>query len=306
MTGTNLPGGPNTFTANYLGDSNYAGGTGTGILQIIGQTNVLFTSPAPSVVVNQPLSVTVTVGPYPYSAVAPTGTLSLSSGTYSSTATPITAGSVTITIPANSLTVGTDTLTASYSGDSDYLPNTNSESVTVTAAPPPGLTLAGTAVNLAPGATTANTSTATLTTSPAGAQDLPTVSFGTTSPVTITGTTAGTATLTISTTAPSTAALTRPALPGIRWYHGGAALACLLLFGIPARRRRWRTLLGMLLFMAFAIGGVISCGGGGSGGGGGGGGGNTNPGTTPGAYVITVTGTQGTVTASTTVNLTVQ
>jgi hypothetical protein len=82
-------------------------------------------------------------------------------------------------------------------------------------------------------------------------------------------------------------------------------LACLLLFGIPARRRRWRTLLGMLLFIAFAIGGIISCGGGG----GGGGGGTTpppNPGTTPGAYVITITGTQGAITATTTVNLTVQ
>jgi hypothetical protein len=68
-----------------------------------------------------------------------------------------------------------------------------------------------------------------------------------------------------------------------------------------------RILLGMFAFLVFLTTGLISCGGGGSGGGGGGGGtGPTNPGTTPGAYVISVTGTQGAVTATTNVTLTVQ
>jgi hypothetical protein len=64
----------------------------------------------------------------------------------------------------------------------------------------------------------------------------------------------------------------------------------------------------MFAFLMFLTTGLISCGGGGSGGGGGGGGGTgpTNPGTTPGTYVITVTGTQGSVTASVYVNLIVQ
>jgi hypothetical protein len=312
--------GPNTLTATYLGDNNYTSGTGTSTVAIPSTSSFTFTPTSPSVVANQSLAVTVTIGTTT-GVAAPTGTITLSNGTYISPAMQLTAGSATITIPANSLAVGSDLLTATHSGDANYLSGTGTELVTVTAPPPPGLTLAGMAVTLAPGATTANTSTititptngftgsvaltATLTTSPSGAQDPPTLSFGTTSPVTITGTTAGTATLTITTTPAGTASLARPALPGIRWYQGGAALACLLLFGIPARRRRWRTLLGMLLFTAFAFGGIISCGGGGSGGGGG----TTpppNPGTTPGAYVITVTGTQGTLTASTTVNLTVQ
>jgi hypothetical protein len=89
--------------------------------------------------------------------------------------------------------------------------------------------------------------------------------------VSISGTTAGTATLTISTTAPKSAALTHPKRPGVPWYvAGGATLACLLLFGIPARRRRWQTMLGMLALFVALSGGMLACSGGGSGGGGGG------------------------------------
>jgi hypothetical protein len=234
----------------------------------------------------------------------------------------MTAGSATITIPANSLPVGIDPFTATYSGDANYISTSVQNGITVTAATQnPAITMTASAVTVAPGSTSNNVSTinitpsgglignvtmtAVITSSPTGAQDLPTLSFGSSNLVPITGTNVGTAYLAITTTAPSTATLTRPVLPGIRWYQGEAALACLLLFGIPARRRRLRTLLGMFAFLLFLTTGLISCGGGG-GGGGGGGTGPTNPGTTAGAYVITVTGTQGAITASTTVNLTVQ
>jgi hypothetical protein len=193
------------------------------------------------------------------------------------------------------------------------------------------LTISGTAVIVTPGATTANTSSITVTpatgftgsvtlsaavtSSPAGAQYPPTLSFGSTSPVSINGTTAETATLTITTTAATKAALVQPKHPGLPWYAaGGATLACLLLFGIPARRRKWRTLLGMLALLAALMSGVFACGGGGSAGGGsgggGGGGGTSIPGTTAGTYTITVTGTSGTgasaITAASYVTLTVQ
>jgi hypothetical protein len=85
----------------------------------------------------------------------------------------------------------------------------------------------------------------------------------------------------------------------------GTALACILLLCIPARRRSWRAMLGMIALLFILASGVVACGGGGSGGGGGGGGGG-NPGTTAGSYVITVTGTSGSVTETGTVNLTVQ
>jgi hypothetical protein len=147
--------------------------------------------------------------------------------------------------------------------------------------------------------------TAVIATSPAGAQYAPTLSFGSTSPVNITGKTAGTATLTISTTAATSAALAVPKRPAVPWYAaGGAALACLLILGIPAHRRRWHSMIGMLLLLVATTGCVLACGGGGNGGGSGGGGGNS--GTTPGTYTITVTGTSGAFSETGMVSLTVQ
>jgi hypothetical protein len=90
--------------------------------------------------------------------------------------------------------------------------------------------------------------------------------------------------------------------PGAPWtVVGGATLACLMLFGIPARRRSWRTMLRALALLATLSAGVLACGGSG--------GGNSctpNSGTTPGTYTITLTGASGTVTAKNTINLTVQ
>jgi peptidoglycan/LPS O-acetylase OafA/YrhL len=143
-----------------------------------------------------------------------------------------------------------------------------------------------------------------VTSSPANAQDPPTLSFGSTSPVSITGANAGTATLTVSTTAATTVELVYPKARRIPWYAaGGTTLACVLLFGISTRRPRWRTILGLLMFLLAITTGVLACGGGGSSGGGGGKG---NPGTTAGAYTVTVTATSGTSTATGTVKLTVQ
>jgi hypothetical protein len=65
---------------------------------------------------------------------------------------------------------------------------------------------------------------------------------------------------------------------------GGAVLALLIFMGIPARRRSWRSMLGVLVLMAL-LGGMVACGGGG------GGTKTTNPGSAAGTYVYTVTGT---------------
>jgi hypothetical protein len=130
------------------------------------------------------------------------------------------------------------------------------------------------------------------------------LSFGSTSPVNIPGATAGTATLSISTTARTSSALAYPGRPGTVWSAAsGVAVACLVLFGIPVRRRTWWTKLGMLSLLLTLAGGLIACGGSGGGGGGGGGG---IAGTTPGTYTVTVTGTSGTTIGTGTFTLTVQ
>jgi hypothetical protein len=227
-------------------------------------------------------------------------------------------------LPAGALQIGTDTLTAAYNPDASsfsiYGSASGTGTVTVTIAPASDFKITAAAVSVTRGATTGNTSaitvtpaggftgsvvlTAAVTSSPAGAQYSPTLSFGSTSPVAIAGGNAGTATLTISTTAATQSALAYPARPGAPWLKaGGAALACLLLFGIPARRRTFRSLLGMLVLLFVLAGGMLACGGGG----GGGGGGNTGiAGTTAGSYTVTVTGTAGNLTETATVNLIVQ
>lgn len=177
----------------------------------------------------------------------------------------------------------------------------------------------GAPISVAPGATTGNTSTISVTpwygfTGPvslsctvtaAAASDPPTCSVPTS--VTISSTTAQSATLTVNTTAAT--AMNQPA--SLPWpAAGGAALACVALLFLPLRRRGWLALLAWIaLFAAFAgmgCGAGNSSAGGGSGGGGGGGGGGTNSGTTAGTYTVTVTGVSGAMTESGTVALTVQ
>jgi len=181
----------------------------------------------------------------------------------------------------------------------------------------------GPAVSVTPGAVTGNTSTitvtpsggftgsvtltATITSSPPGAQDLPTLSFGSTSPVNITSAAAVTATLTITTTPASSTALAHPVLPSAGWSNaGGAGLALvvgLFFLGVPARGRSRQRRLGLIVLPVILTGGFLACGGGSSGGGGGGTG---TPGTTPGNYTVTVSATSGSATATGTVTLTVQ
>ena len=314
--------GTHMVEASYPGDSNYNSSISstTGLTAQKGTPTVTVTPASSSITTVQALSVTVTVGGTP----TPTGSVTLTSGSYATTATTLSSGSATINVSAGSLATGSDTLTASYTPDSNSSSTYSNASgtsaaVTVTSPASSNFTVSGTAVTLAPGATTGNTSnitvtpaggftgsvalTASVTSSPAGAQYLPSLSFGSTSPASITGTSAGTATLTITTTAATSAALVHPKRPGVPWYAaGGATLACILLFGIPARRRSWQTMLGMVALLVALTGGVLACGGGGSTGGGG----TKNPGTTAGTYTVTVTGTSVSTTATGTVTLTVQ
>jgi hypothetical protein len=81
-----------------------------------------------------------------------------------------------------------------------------------------------------------------------------------------TSTTTGNVTATISTTAASTSQLVRPdprgkGPHGNEWLGagGGAVLAFLVFFGIPARRRAWRAMLGAVLLMA-TLCGLSACG----------------------------------------------
>ena len=96
------------------------------------------------------------------------------------------------------------------------------------------------------------------------------------------GTPSGSGSITVTTTA-ATATMKKPHVGGWAEAGSGAALALLIFFGIPARRRGWRAMLGALVLLA-TFGSLAGCGGGSSST-------NKNPGTTAGSYVFTVTGT---------------
>src|SRR5208282_4699093 len=109
----------------------------------------------------------------------------------------------------------------------------------------------------------------TLTTPAAGANAsyYPACGMPSPSAVTLSSTTTSvSSTITFSSTARSTT--TGLANPQTKprttpWYTaaGGAALACVLFFGIPARRRGWKSMLGLLVFLVAMAG--VGCGGGG-------------------------------------------
>jgi hypothetical protein len=86
-------------------------------------------SPAKSVIATtDTLSVAVSVSGGTSTA---TGTVILNSGSYSSAATTLASGAATIVVPAGKLAAGTQTLTASYAGDSHFNTATGTGSVKV-------------------------------------------------------------------------------------------------------------------------------------------------------------------------------
>jgi hypothetical protein len=127
------------ISASYSGDSNFAASTSGSLIQtvIAGTTTTpsLTVTPTPaSITTTQALSVTVTVSGTP----TPTGSVVLTSGSYTSGAITLSGGIATVSIPAGALAAGTDTLTATYSPDSNsssiYNSATGSGTVTVTQA----------------------------------------------------------------------------------------------------------------------------------------------------------------------------
>jgi len=243
----------------------------------------------------------------------PSGSASPATCSLASPSVASGSGTDVLTVSTTSTTTA-GAYTVTVTGASGAIAQTTTVTVNVTAPPAPSFALTNSGnITVSPGATTGNVSTITvtpsggftgavamncaITASPAGAVDLPTCSLATAS-VTIGGATAQTNVLTVSTT-PAATAHSNPANPF--WPSaGGAVLALALFFGIPARRRNWRSMLGMLVL--FVSIGAIGCGGGG----GSGGGTPPNPGTTAGTYSVTVTGTPASGTALTTnVTLTV-
>lgn len=285
--------------SGYSVGTGYDLATGLGSLNVANVVNawpamatVIVTPTQTSITAGQSLSVTVKVNG---SGATPTGTVVLSGGGLTTTLTgTLSSGSYTFTIPAFSLGVGIDTLTVTYSGDTNYISATGTATETVIES---SYSLAATPVTITAGRSANSTVTVTsiggytgtialtctVTTTLPGASDLPTCSGST---VTISsGSAAGTGIITVSITTTSNERM-QSRLDKGKGYIGAelcAPLAFLFFFGIPARKYNWRSILGALMVMAAlggmtgccSISGVVSSG-------------TDNPGAT---YTVTVTGT---------------
>ena len=153
-------------------------------------------------------------------------------------------------------------------------------------------------LNVVNGFTGTATLTANVTGSPAGAIDLPVVTFTTPNSTNFSSSnntmtfsnavTTGNVTLNVATTAATGGAFRRPAGPVSRaWPLAAAAASMIGFFFLLAaqKQRRWGFVPMAVLVVVAAVAGV-SCGGGSGGGGGG-----RNTGTTTGSYMITVVAT---------------
>jgi hypothetical protein len=306
---TSLSAGAHSLTAAYSGNTAFASSTSSVLTETIttltGTTTTLVAAPNPASA-GESVTVTATVSPTPTGSSL--GTVSFYNG-----ATLLGSGALNssgvATFSTTSLPAGSDSLTAVYAGNLLFAASTSaalSETVnaayTVTAPPAPLSVAQGGSVqvNVAVppvGGAFNNPVTMSATGLPPGA----TASFN---PLTVTPGTVGASTVMTIQLAPLAAAVLPEVDPPHRpWPHRpwplpSFALA-LALCGFGLRRKRVpvrlrRTLL--LAPLALSLLALFGCGGGWRG----------PSTTTPGSFVVTITGTSGTLTASTTVTVVVR
>jgi hypothetical protein len=304
VTGATVLGaGSYTLTATFTptDTSTYASTSASASLTVAKATPVLaLTSSAAAVGVGSPVTLTATVTS---SAGTPSGSVSFYDGTTLLGAGTLAAG--VATYMTLNLPVGTLSMTAVYSGDSNFLTLT-SAGLTETVMTAYAVTAPTTPVPVVPG----GAATIDITVPPLGgafdgvvmlsATGLPPGATATFNPPTVIPGSAGAPTVLTIQLATLTAAIPARDLPDNR---RGLPLAPVslgfVLFGALLGRKRIPRML-MLVFMFASLGFTTSlltgCGGGFA---------NT-PSTPAGNYIVTVTGTSGAFQASTTVTLVVQ
>ncbi len=280
-----IPGGTYQLFARYAGDSTFAPSQSAGLNVTITPavlSGVTLSATRTTVASGQNVSLSLTI-PGLTGGMNPTGTATFTDsttgvvlGTAGATAN---AGNVTstafITVTTAQLQSGGNNIVASYSGDSNYGPATSAVK-TVTLSTPFTIAINPVSLTLAPN----GSGSVTVTVAPVGAAPLSPTALNFSCPATLpvglacsfskpaAGSNGGvTSILSLQLASP----LYQQRIPGLAgnsrsgWLGAGsvASLACLLMFGLPGRRRRATLMMALIAFSSVSF--MIGCGGGGSG-----------------------------------------
>ncbi len=162
VTTANLPPGPQTITASYNGDTDFATSTNSLSYNVnLASTRTeLVGAPTSPSVFGQSVTFTATVGPVSPASTTPTGTVTFfSDGTNQiGTVQPVDTGDGgTASVTTSSLAVGTHSITATYSGDANdngssqtllaYVVNQASTTTSVTSVLPASPSVSGQSVS---------------------------------------------------------------------------------------------------------------------------------------------------------------
>jgi Bacterial Ig-like domain (group 3)/FG-GAP-like repeat len=294
----NGDGKPDIVAANCV--SNQCG-TGLGAVGVLINTTLTATTTALTSSANpsqfeQAVTFTATVTGRPsFGETTPTGTVNFLDGATSIGTSPLNGSGVAI-LTTSTLPVGTNSITASYSGDTDFAPSTSPALQQLVQGANYTLSANPTSVPVNPGS--AANYVITLTPS-AGYDGAVTISCPTSLPSGVTCNTPSIApgktqaTLTVSTTGPSAALISAPDVNSLRgasnlWASlSGFGLVGLILAGDWKKRNRRSIGIALAIFAVAMILALVGCGGGSKSGSGAGGGGGTPAGT----YQLQLTGT---------------
>lgn len=295
--------GKHSLQAKYAGDNSYQPSTSSADPITITQaaTTIAVNVPA-AVALNTSVALMATVNTTS-SGASPTGTVTFFANGKALTGTPTAnlvpgsasgPASLQATLTTSFSTAGPQQITASYSGDDNYLASTLSSGPTIAVGADFGVSTTPASLSIAAGQSAMTTLTftqlngytqgATFTCTVPASMTLATCNVAPASVMPAAGVTTTTATITISTSASRTAALHHR----LGWMLGSTAVfACIFLFGAPEPRRRSGSLIGLVIVGLLALT-ATSCGGGGtlkassS---------ETVAGTPAGTYTVVVTGT---------------
>ncbi len=268
--------------AAYSGDASFEPSSASKALTVVKNNTQLTLTANETSYENKPFVFTATLATTS-AAAAPTGTIELISGSTVIATGTLTgragAGSVlaggTVTFHSVSIPNTKEAIVARYSGDANYAAS-NSNTVNITGAPP--FVISDISVRLpAEHSTSAGILTVTSTGTYAGTVDITCQLISQSKqtstppecgmdPASVTVTAGGKATTLIlifgkGTKLPKGVTLGKvESAPGHgKWFAGGGAvLACCVLLGVPARRRRWKALIAGCLLLV-SIGGFTAC-----------------------------------------------